>query len=156
MTRRFLITVDLFMWHLVVLNSREARKVQNHKELKNMDEPTKEQLANVKTEKELKELLGQGVVKPAPLRTEGLDLSTEDRRAAMREQPMEKPYGQADRDKFGMIKRKRHPLGLGFEEEDDDKTAAKTIVDERVRQAKEARSQKELNDALAGLKEKSK
>ena len=113
-----------------------------------MDGITKEQVEACKSQAELSELLGQGKIKNAPLRQEGLDLSIEDRRRAVLEQNRRNPpkmYGQVP------TKRKRHPLGLGYLDDDDEQFAVRSAVDEKLRQVKEARSQKEIDDILAGL-----
>jgi hypothetical protein len=106
----------------------------------------KEMIDACKSQAELDELMIGGKMRNAPLRQEGLDLSTEDRRIEMRKAPATKMYGQVP------TKRKRHPLGLGYlDEEQSLENVVGGVVNDRMERAKRARSQKEITDALAGL-----
>jgi len=115
-----------------------------------MKEPTIEELKNM-SQREFETLLGKrSQMTPASVmeKCDGLNLEVQERRQAMLEQNRREPpkmYGQVP------TKRKRHELGLGYLDEDDEQFAVKSVVDERVRRAKSARSQKEINDILAGL-----
>ena len=110
---------------------------------------TKEMIDACKSQAELDELMIGGKMRNAPLRQEGLDLSTEDRRIEMRKAPATKMYGQAP------VKRKKHELGLGYlDEEQNLENVVKGVVSDRVERVKQARTQQEVNDTLAGLNPK--
>jgi hypothetical protein len=110
-------------------------------------EPTIEELKNM-SQKEFMELMGKGTVRCASI-TEKCDLSAQNRRDEMRKQPMQKMYGSTGQ---GQMNRKKHPLGLGYLDDEGEEATLKSVVDERVERAKRAREQKEINDILAGLK----
>ena len=113
-------------------------------------EPTKEQLENASSMQELEKLMGRKAqLQPASITEKfNVDLSAQERRDARRAaEPVKMVQGQ--------VKRKRHPLGLGYLDEEDGENAElmmlKGAVDDRVRRARREKEQKAIAKLLDDL-----